>query len=215
MVTNCTRRESDLFEKWRITLEKATSQPDIAAAISELGYTSEVVAKGKDFYAKARAAYDSNRVEGDEAIAASKIFGDEVDTLDAIYVSHRKKAKYVFRNDANAARELDVHVPKPEAYLPWIKSVKKFYNCLSTNDALCVVLTTFKVTVADIAAAKQHIDMVEKARADYIRALGEAKDAVAAKDAAFAEVETWMRDFYTVARIALEDCPTLFATLFK
>ncbi len=39
--------------------------------------------------------------------------------------------------------------------------------------------------------------------------------AKAAKDAAFAEAEKWMHDFYTVARIALEDRPLLFATLFK
>lgn len=215
MPTKVHAKESEVLEKWRTSLENATTQSEVAAAMAELGYTPEVVATGKAIFVKARTAYDSNRKESDEAIAANKIFVQESETLDTTYTSHRKKAKFVFRNDSSAARELDVHVAKPDAYLPWMESVKKFYNNLSENEALCVGLATFKVTAADITAAKQQIDKVEKARAEYVRELGESKDAVAAKDVAFAEAEKWMRDFYTVARIALEDRPLLFATLFK
>lgn len=215
MSTNRTRRESEVLEKWRTSLENVTAQPEVAAAMAELGYTPEVVATGKAIFAKARAAYDVNRKESDEAIAANRIFVQESETLDTMYSLHRKKAKYVFRNDANAARELDVHVAEPDAYLPWIESVKKFYFGLSANEALSTAVSKLKVSAADITAAQQQIAKVEKARTEYVRELGELRDAVALKDAAFAEAEKWMRDFYTVARIALEDRPRLFATLFK
>jgi hypothetical protein len=215
MATKVHAKESEVLEKWRTSLENATAQTEVAAAMAELGYTPEVVATGKAIFVKTRTAYDVNRKESDETIAANKIFIQESETLDTMYTSHRKKAKFVFRNDSSAARELDVHVAKPDTYLPWMESVKKFYNNLSENEALCVGLATFKVTAADITAAKLQIEKVEKARAEYVRELGESKDAVAAKDAAFAEAEKWMRDFYTVARIALEDHPQLFATLFK
>lgn len=215
MATNRSLKETEVLEKWRTSLENVTAQPTVAQAMAELGYSSEEIRKGKALYGNARDAYNDNKKEGDEASAAYKNFVHESDTLNAEYSLHRKKAKVIFRNDANAARELDIHVAKPEIYLPWIESVKKFYFNLSVNEVLSTAISKLKVTTADINAVQLQIERVEKARAEYVRELGESKDAVAAKDAAFAEAEKWMRDFYSVAHIALEDRPQLFATLFK
>jgi hypothetical protein len=215
MATKIHAKETEILEKWRTSLENVTSQPTVAAAMDELGYTPDQIVWGKAIYGRARSTYDSNRQESDEANAAHKVFETEAEVLDSIYSIHRKKAKVVFRNDASAARELDIHVALSEAYTPWMESVKKFYLNLSANEVLRTGLSKLKVTSGDIAAAELQIGKVEKARAAYVRELGESKDSTTLKDAAFAEAEKWMRDFYAVARIALEDRPQLYATLFK
>ena len=44
---------------------------------------------------------------------------------------------------------------------------------------------------------------------------GESQDATKLKDTAFGELDDWMRDFYAVAKIALEDNPQLLESLGK
>ncbi|RRD60443.1 hypothetical protein [Tannerella forsythia] len=56
---------------------------------------------------------------------------------------------------------------------------------------------------------------MRQARADYLREKGESQDATKQKDAAFRAIETWLSDFFAVARIALEDNPQLLEALTK
>ena len=49
----------------------------------------------------------------------------------------------------------------------------------------------------------------------YLREKGESQDATKLKDAPFIELEDWMREFYTVAKIALKDNPQLLESLGK
>ncbi len=65
-----------------------------------------------------------------------------------------------------------------------------------------------KVTLDDFFIGKYEVTHEE-----YLREVGESQDATKQKDAAFAEIDDWMRDFYAVARIALEDHPQLLETL--
>lgn len=44
---------------------------------------------------------------------------------------------------------------------------------------------------------------------------GESQDATKLKDTAFGELDDWMREFYAVAKIALEDNPQLLESLEK
>ena len=66
-----------------------------------------------------------------------------------------------------------------------------------------------------IAKAQHEAALVRQARADYLREKGESQDATKQKDAAFRAIETWLSDFFAVARIALEDNPQLLEALTK
>ena len=215
MSTNRALGEPDILEKWRTSLENVNNQPVVAQEMAEIGYPKEVIDVGRGLYGVARSAFDANKKEGGEASAASSTFQKEEATLVKGYSQHRKKAKFVFRNDPIALRVLDVHQPVSDSYIPRIESVKKFYTVLSTDKTLSDAMETIKVPASEISEGLAQVAIVEKARADYIREQGEAMDAVAQKDAAFKEAEKWMRDFYAAARIALEDRPMLYATLFK
>jgi len=46
-----------------------------------------------------------------------------------------------------------------------------------------------------------------------LRELGESQDATQTKDKALAAISIWMRDFYDVAKIALDDSPQLLEVL--
>lgn len=66
-------------------------------------------------------------------------------------------------------------------------------------------LTTTNKVIADVVLARR----------EYLREKGESKEATKVKDAAFDKMDDWMRDFYAVSKIALEDHPQLLESLGK
>lgn len=88
------------LELYRVALENAETQPEIAAIMADLGYDSVVIAEGKALLTKTRTAYDANKTEDDETSAAYADFSSKKEQLEDTFNTHRKKAKVVFRNDS-------------------------------------------------------------------------------------------------------------------
>ncbi len=76
-------------------------------------------------------------------------------------------------------------------------------------------LESLKVTQQEIKKGMTQIKEVEDTRALYIKEVGESQDATQQKRMAFARIDDWMRDFYAVADIALEDQPQLMEALSR
>ena len=99
----------------------------------------------------------------------------------------------------------------PAAYVKKIGTIQKFYT--EIDPGILQKLAVLKITDRDITQGRSQLQNVEKARAAYLREIGESQDATKQKDAAFAKMDDWMRDFYAVANIALEDQPQLMEAL--
>lgn len=207
--------EAEILELYRVALQNAETQPEIAAAMTLVGYNSAKIAEGKTLWTQTRAAFDANKTEDDETSEAYNTFTTLKSELDATYGKHRKKAKVVFRNDSLNAEKLGITGELPRAYVKSIEAAKKFYNEVSANESILTQLGRLAVTSTEITAAIALIANIETARANYLREAGESQTATKAKDAAFAQMDEWMSDFYAVARIALEDSPQLLEVLGK
>jgi hypothetical protein len=207
--------EAKTLEQYRVTFENTESQPQIASTMAEYGYDSTKVAEGKALYETTRLAYDSNKTETDEEVAAYAVFASKEDQLAKIYAEHRKKAKVVFRNDTVTANKLEITGSLPLAYVKWLETVRKFYNISVSNPDIQTNLGRLKITAADLNAAQALIPEVEAARAAYLKEKGESQDATTIKDTAFIKLDDWMSEFYAVAKIAMEDNPQLLEALGK
>lgn len=205
--------ETKTLEKYRVTFENTEAQPQIASTMAEYGYTPAKMAEGKTLYIETRTAFDSNKTETDEEVAAYAVFESKEDQLAKIYADHRKKAKVVFRNDTVTAEKLEITGSVPLAYVKWLETVKKFYSTAIAESDIQTKLSQLKVTLVDLNAAQAFIPAVEAARANYLKEKGESQDATAKKDAAFAKLDDWMSEFYAIARIAMEDSPQLLEAL--
>lgn len=215
MATRPKQSEVEILEQYRVALENATAQPEIKAELTEFGYDQVKIEEGKQIFTATRKAYNDNKREGDETSQVSLSFKSEKEKLNTDYSLHRKKAKVVFAKDAEASNRLCIDGAMPKAYTSWIETIRKFYNTLNEDATLAQKLTRLKVTAEDITAGLAQITTVEKARAEYLRESGESQAATATKDAAFAQLDEWMGEFYAVARIALEDKPQLLEVLGK
>ncbi len=203
------------LELYRVALENAETQPEIAAIMADLGYDSTVIADGKALLTKTRTAYDANKTEDDETSAAYADFSSKKEQLEDTFNIHRKKAKVVFRNDSLTADKLAISGEMPRTYIKWLEAAKKFYSVATTDTAIQTKLARLAITADSLTAANTLITELEAARAEYLKEVGESQDATKGKDAAFAKIDDWMSEFYAVAKIGLEDNPQLLEALGK
>lgn len=207
--------DSSALEMYRIALDNAINQPIIASEMSELGYDSEEIAKGKIIWSLTRKAFDANKIEDDETNEVYANFDNKRTLLDDIFTMHRKKAKVVFRNDALTADKLGISKGNARTYLKWVESVKNFYSVAIANAEIQAKLSRLKITPEDLTASNNLIAEMETARSLYLQEKGESQEATQIKDEAIYQIDDWMSEFFAVAKIALEDKPQLLEALGK
>ena len=205
MSQRASRAESAILERYRVALENVEAQTEIATIMAEFGYDSAMIEDGKNLFTKTRQAYDLNVKEDDETSQAYSNYKAKMNQMEDTYSLHRKKAKVIFRKDLEVMKRLVLDGSVPKAYVRWLEIVKKFYSEMLSDTELQTKLSRLKVTADDLNSANALLTELEAARADYLREKGESQDATTAKDTAFTELDDWMREFYAVARIALED----------
>lgn len=215
MATRPKNSEADTLELYRVALENAETQSEIATVMAELGYDSAKITEGKTLLTETRSAYDFNKTEDDETSAASASFSDKKAELEKVFKMQRKKAKVIFRNDSLTADKLAISGEIPRTYIKQLEAAKKFYSVAITDTAIQTKLARLAITADSLTAANTLITELETARAEYLKEVGESQDATKAKDAAFAKMDDWMSEFYAVARIGLEDNPQLLEALGK
>jgi hypothetical protein len=213
MATN-QRTEAATLEKWRVALENAGAQPEIAATMAELSYDQTKIDEGKALLAETQQVYVKNKTEDVETTEASELFKTNRKLLEDTFRKHRKRAQVVFRNDPVMLKRLHIDDGVPGAYPKLIETTRLFYTEAAKTNVIDK-LARLGISAEDIAAGNELVGTVETNRANYLREVGESEDATQAKDAAMASMQEWMSEFYAVARIALEDNPQLLEALSK
>ena len=205
--------ETEMLEQFRNSFENVKKQPEIATIMAEFGYGSEVISEGELLLKTARSAYDANKKEGDETSKAYKDYAKVKEKLEKIYLLDRKKAKVIFKNDPYAYDELELHGIVPNAHINFIELTRKFYNGLLNNSELQAKVARLKLTQEGITKALELIEQVNLLRSEFLKELGESQLSRKTKDEALAAIELWMREFYAVAKIALDDKVKLLKAL--
>ncbi len=215
MATKRTLSEAETLEQYRVALENAESQSEIATIMAEFGYDETLIAEGKALFTQTREAYDLNKKEDDETSESYKNFTTLKENLSKTYTLHRKKGKIIFRKDTITKNKLSLTGSLPTSYIKWLETVKKFYTVASSDTEIQNKLVRLKITTEELNGTIQLISNLELARSEYLREKGESQDATKLKDKAFGEIDDWMSEFYAVAKIALEDNPQLLESLGK
>ncbi len=205
----------EAIETSRIALENATTNPLISKLLEEVGYGGTKLEEGKGLSKQALNAYESNKSENVEATLAHDAFDAKKKELNTLYRKHRKRAKVAFRESPSHLIQLDIHKAMPTTYLSSMDSVKVFYKEALENQEILTALQVLKVSTEELQTTQGLISDVEKLRNAYLNEKGESQEATKVKDEALKQLDKWMRNFYAVASIALEDNPQLIESLGK
>lgn len=175
MATKRTVSEAETLEQYRVALDNAVNQPEIASTMAEFGYDEAMINEGKILLTKTRQAFDFNKKEDDETTESYSNFATSRENVTKAYTLHRKKAKVIFKNEPTTLSKLALTGSLPTSYINWLETVKKFYAVASTDTTIQSKLLRLKVTPEEITNAFGFISNLEETRAIYLREKEKAK----------------------------------------
>ena len=205
--------EAQILENFRIALTNSEKQAILATTLAEFGYDGRKIKEGKQLLGVTRQSFDFNKKEDDETNEARAAFIKIKSEVHDAYSLNRKKGKVVFKNDEVTLKKLGLTGTLSYAYIKWLESMNTFYREVSADTEIQTKLARLKITPKQIAKDQANIAEMGDARAEYKREIGESQEATREKDLAFAKMDDWMSEFYSVAKIAMEDKPQLLESL--
>lgn len=209
------RTELQLLENYRVAFANIKEVELLRTELAEYGYDDAKIAEGQALYQKAQYLFDKNKQETEEEKLAYKKFAKAYDEVAKTYAKHRKIAKVALMNQRELWSAFRIEGAEAEAYLQWIDDARAFYHQARTNEVAKPILIKFKLQEPDIQGQEAKIAEVQSLRAAYEKGRGESQDATQNKNKALTEIAQWMRAFFAVARIALDDHPQLLESLKK
>ncbi len=215
MIPKTRRTELQYLENYRLVFTNLSEVAEIQAEMAEYGYDDVKINEGKALYENARALYDQRQQESAEQKQAYDLFAASFDPLKEQYKKDRKRAKVALLKHPAFYEPFYLKKPMPQTYLKLMQEAKVFYEQMQTNAEAKPLLTRFKLTEELAAAQLSVIEEVAELRAKYEKEKGESQQATKDKNKAFEDIAEWIRDFYAVAEIALEDHPQLMESIGK
>lgn len=215
MSQSSSRSDLAFLEQCQIAFQNATQNPVIKEELETVGYDSAKMAEGQALYDTATSKYAVHEKTENNKKVAYQIYSDKEAELKKLYSTHRKRAKIEFGDQQTILIQLDLTTATPTKYVEWLKVVKVFYSEALASPEIQTGLATLKVTVEVLTNTQALISPMETSYADYKNAVGIAEEDTKEKNDAFSTLDNWMRKFYKVAAIALEDNPQLLESLGK
>lgn len=207
--------EEKLLHSAQSLFETLESRTEIAQELAEYTYDTDKVAEGKALFEKAKAQQQANQKETKEEIQAYDKFGKSFGELVEVYKTHRKKVKIVFKEEPATLKILAVKGTIATRVLTLLEEIEVLYTELDKDSTYKTAVQKMKITPEDISAQLTKLTETKHLYAQYSTEKGESQQATKDKNQAFADLEKWVRDFYSVAKIALEDKPQLLESLGK
>jgi hypothetical protein len=205
--------EPEMVQSARVALENTLNDADIKELMEASGYDEAQIQEGLALVAAAEALLAHNQKESRETLDAKKLLDEKISQLTKGYRIDRKKARAIFNSDPYALTKLDLAKVEPAAESTWIATVETFYQVASEDESIQQKLARLKIDAEAVAAAQTLIGEVKAARRLYDNERVEDQDATTRKKAAIKALDDWMREFYTVAKIMLEERPELLEKL--
>lgn len=203
------------FRNYGIIFKNINENDILKTELAEYGYDDAEISKGKALYDEASQKLDINKTESAEEKMAYEVFDRLFEELKKTYATDRKKVKIIFKDDERTLSALAVKGAASIRITALLNDMDTLYKQLKMKETLLTPLKRLKIDEAHIDTQLDKFAQVEKAYANYIKEKGESQQATKDKDKAFSELEKWVREFYAIAKIALEDKPQLLESVGK
>lgn len=214
-MTNLRRTELQYLENYRLLFTNLDEVKDLKTELAEYGYDEAKIREGKTLYQNVQTLYDQNKKETAEEKEAYALFSKAFQELKTLYNKHRKIAKVALVKYPELWETLGIKGETSSAYLRNVEEMKTLYTQAQSHTTAKPILEKFKLTETIAQQQLTKIGEVEALRASYEKEKGESQDATKQKDKAFDTLSEWIKEFYAVAKIALDDRPQLLESIGK
>ncbi len=211
------RKHTELqdLESYRLVFTNLSEVANIQAEMADYGYDETVINEGRKLYEKAKTFYDIRQTSSAKENQTYDVFFASFSEMKEQYRKDRKRAKVALLKVIDFYEPFLLKKAMSRAYLPLVNEATEFYTQMQLNPKAKPYLLRFKLTEELATAQLLKIEEVIELRAKYEKAKGESQQATKNKNKAFEDIAEWMRDFFIVAKVALEEHPQLLECIGK
>lgn len=200
---------SELFAEAQRYINNAMAHPEIQKKMNQQGFTPKRFLEGSTSLDAARAMQiEKHQKYSEKHGIASQIKADFMQSRQNLE-DHVAVAKFAFRKEPATLEQFNVKriSRKVEA---WLLQASEFYRIAAIYSD---TLAPHGLGPEEISQSAATIEALSASRNQRIMKKGDAEEATRLRDQSLKALKLWMRDFRTIAKVALRDSPQLMEAL--
>jgi hypothetical protein len=192
----------DELKRFELIIEGALANPTIMQALAKLGYDKKEILRGKDLWLamenqqNEREDEETNRKEATRQLQAT-----QADAY-ARYINHVKFARMVIMPQTKVWENMKLTGPRHSSLNQWLVQAEAFYR---HTGAVADLLAQRGISAEELAQAKALIAAISNAQVQQNASKSKLQMAKVKRDQERKALQTWMRKFIKMARIAFEE----------
>ncbi len=194
-------------------ITNSQNHEELSALVARRSYTAEKLAVGQGLLETAQEKHQIQIREYGEQFQATDSLGEALEIQKNDFTDLREISKVVFKNDRKSYKMmlLNQNLERSQAGSE-VQMENTFTNILATP-SIIEALTPFGYDETTIRAMFDELNAIPELKTIRDTEKNEAQQATRDRDAAMADLDMWMADFLTIARIALKQKPELMELL--
>ncbi len=192
-----------------IAIKNALTDPSLAAALADFGYTAARLRQGGMLHEQALALYQRQKNAYGDVQTANDAYAAAQAQAQETYMRYVKIARIALEHDRGAMHKLSLAGQRKRLQAGQLAQAQQFYANALYDTVILGKLAAFAITPMMLAAGQQQIEAVAESDVVRRKCQGAARDTTSARDAALVALAGWMRDLMQIARVALKNRPQL------
>ena len=196
-----------LLEQGRVALGNAMDTPEILSLLASFNYGEPKLKEGQAAFKtleEQHAAQLRLHAQQKEATAAFKAARDDARKM---YSRHVKITRALLSEEPERLARLGLEGQRAKAFGAWLVQARQFYREGLADAGLQASLAEGGLTQAVLESGQAGVEAASQANAAQESAKGLAQQSTKDRDAAAADFQKWMRNFWKIAEVALSDQP--------
>ncbi len=197
----------------RVAIENGQANTTIAALLADYGYNGTKMNEGQTLLEDAESKQAAQKKEYGEQFAATDQLDAAMSTANKTYMRHVKIARIAFKSERGIQSALQLTGRRRQTYSGWLQQARVFYENAIADANIKSALAGFGITQTALQDASDLVEQVGTKLASQLKEKGEAQEATKSRDEALEALLDWRSDYFSIARIALEEEPQLLEVL--
>ncbi len=196
-----------------LRINNSLNDVKVQEAVSEFGFTTERLETGRQLLDASNALNELFIKEYGELNEAYEQRNETKEKANFKYQGHVAVARIVFKDNPAAITALELNKPLPRTNSEWFIRSRTFYNNLLANAQWLAAMSDYNAGEETLKGVLNDIKAVESYAEVIMREKGDAQNATQQRDAKLEELNEWVNDYESIARIALNEQPQLLEKL--
>jgi len=195
------------LESARLALTNALAEAELLSALAPFGYDESRLQQGQVLYENALTVWQSQQQKQSRRRAAAAAYKQADAAASHAYMRAVQLCRTLYRGDPVTYRALGLAGSRKKGFADKVAQMRLFYTTALGNPQIQANLAEYGFSPARLQADLALVAALESARSQREVESGVVQDATHSRAQALSALEGWMREFVTVARLALEENP--------